>query len=143
MGNWLELEDEVEKMNKESTQLLDCDFDLVLKEKQAPQPEPQPTARGTVRARPGIVTAIQEEGLAAVVTAERFATGAAVGIRDHWRCREERCQNNPLTCWIRPVPGREIDRFEDRYPVNGNIIASWAAAVARGECTIEEPSDDI
>ena len=33
--------------------------------------------------RPGIVTAIQEEGLASVVTAERFALGPAIGIRDY------------------------------------------------------------
>jgi hypothetical protein len=133
----------VTEMDKESTQLLNCDFDLVLKEELLALPAPLPTARGAVCVRPGIVTAIQEDGLAGVVTAERFASGTAIGIRDYWRCREERCSNSPFVCWIRRLPERQINRFEDHYAVSGETIARWAAAVARGECTIEEPSDDI
>jgi hypothetical protein len=56
--------------------MLKCDFDLVLSEQQQQQqPVPlsasQPVGRSTVRARLGIVTAIQEEGLASVVTAKQ------------------------------------------------------------------------
>lgn len=91
LGDWMDLDMQVTEMDKESTQLLNCDFDLVLKEELpaqlAPLPAPQLTARGAVRARPGIVTAIQEDGLAGAVTAERFASGTVIGIRDHWRCR--------------------------------------------------------
>ena len=85
LGNWSELIALVEEMDKESTEVLKCDFDLVLSEQQQPLPPSasQPVGRSTVRARPGIVTAIQEEGLASVVTAEHFATGAAIGIKDH------------------------------------------------------------
>jgi hypothetical protein len=118
LGNWLDLEDQVAEMDKESTQLLSCDFDLVLKEKLPAQlqpvqlhPAPQLTARGVVRARPGIVTAIQEDGLASVVAVERLASGVATAIRDRWSCKEERCTNSPFTCWIRRLPGRQIDRF--------------------------------
>jgi hypothetical protein len=77
----------VEEMNKESSELLKCDFDLVLKDaRPVLQPALQPAAqqaRSVARARPGIVTAIQEEGLAEVVTAEYCATGPAIGIRDY------------------------------------------------------------
>ena len=76
-------------MNKESSQVMTCDFDLVLREQQLPQPVVQlasQPARSTARSRPGIVTAIIEEGLASVVTNERFASGHAIGIRDYWRC---------------------------------------------------------
>jgi hypothetical protein len=154
IGNWFDFEDEVTEMDKESGQVLSCDFDLVLKEELlAQQPALQSASqpsRGAIRAHPGIVTAIQEDGLASVVTNERCASGSAISIRDYWRCHEERCHNRPLTCWVRRPHGQEIDRFENHYPVNGNIIASWASAIARGECTIargectiEEPSDDI
>jgi hypothetical protein len=34
LGNWFELLGLVEEMNKESTQLLNCDFDLVSREEQ-------------------------------------------------------------------------------------------------------------
>jgi hypothetical protein len=143
VGNWVDFEEELVEMDKESAQIMTCDFDLVLKEELlASQPASQP-ARGVARQRPGIVTAIQEEGLASVVAAERSASGVAIGIKDYWRCLEEACSNNTNTCWRRPIPGRQIDRPEDHYKVNGNTIASWAAAVARQECTIEEPSDEI
>ncbi|KAJ8113858.1 hypothetical protein OPT61_g4114 [Boeremia exigua] len=126
-SNWYNLQEQVKEMDQESIQLLSCDFDLVLREEPAatvPLVLPQPVTRGgAVRARPGIVTAIQEEGLADVVSAERFASGTAIGIRDRWRCREERCSNSPFICWVRRPPGRQIDRFDDHYPVNGNIIA--------------------
>jgi hypothetical protein len=145
-GNWSELIALVEEMDKESSEMLKCDFDLVLSEEQQQKPVPlsaeQPVGRSTVRARPGIVTAIQEEGLAGVVTAEHFATGSAIGIKDHWRCREECCGNYSFTCWIRRVPGR-LDRFEDHYKVSGNLIASWAQGIERKECTVEQPSDEI
>ena len=143
MGNWRELVALVDEMDKESSKLLKCDFDLVLREKKAAaQLASQQLHRSAVRRVPGVVTAIQEDGLAAVVMAERSATGVAMGIKDRWRCREEACRNHLLTCWVRSVAGR-LDRFEDHYPVNGNIIASWARAVERSECTIDEPSDDI
>ncbi|CAG5179630.1 uncharacterized protein ALTATR162_LOCUS9382 [Alternaria atra] len=121
VGNWLDFEDEVVEMNKESAQLMTCDFDLVLRDElPALQPASQLARSGGVaRSRPGIVTAIQEDGLAAVVTAERCASGR------------------------RPLPGRQIDRPEEHYKVNGNTIAIWATAVAREECTIQEPSDEI
>jgi hypothetical protein len=146
LGNWAELLQQVEEMDKESDLLLNCDFDLVLREQEqaallALQP-PSSTPRGSAR-RPGIVTAIQEEGLASIVTAEVFATGNAIRIRDRWRCQEESCSNNPMVCWVRRLPGRQIDRREEHYAVNGNLISSWAAAIARGECTVEEPTDDI
>jgi hypothetical protein len=144
LGNWSELIALVEEMDKESKEVLKCDFDLVLSEQQQPLPllTSQLVGRSTVRARPGIVTAIQEEGLASVVTAEHFATGAAIGIKDHWRCCEECCSNYSFTCWIWRVPGR-LDRFEDHYKVSGNLIASWAQGIERKQCTVEQPSDEI
>lgn len=145
-GNWYDFEEQLIEMDKESGHLMTCDFDLVLKEQQAADPATQPAAqaaRSTVRARPGIVTAIMEEGLAGVVTNERSATGSAIGIRDYWRCQDEGCKNNPGVCWVRRPPGRQIDRDSDHYPLNGNIISNWASAIARQLCTIEEPSDDI
>jgi hypothetical protein len=71
-------------MDKESTQLLSCDFDLVLKEELPAQlqPAPQLTTQGVVRARPSIVTAIQEDRLASIVAIERLASGVAIAIRD-------------------------------------------------------------
>ena len=66
-----------------------CDFDLVLRVEQARQSAAQSAAqpasqlsRSAAR-RPGIVTAIMEEGLAGVVTNKRSASGHAIGIRDH------------------------------------------------------------
>ena len=89
-------------MDKESGQVLSCDFDLVLKEELlAQQPALQSASQlsqGAIRARPGIVIAIQEDGLASVVTNERCASGSAISIRDHWRSQEESCHNRPLTC---------------------------------------------
>jgi hypothetical protein len=72
-------------MDKESKEVLKCNFNLVLSEQQQPLPllTLQLVSRSTVRARLGIVTAIQEEGLASVVTAKHFATSAAIGIKDH------------------------------------------------------------
>lgn len=131
VGNWLDFEDEVVEMNKESAQLMTCDFDLVLRDElPALQPASQLARSGGVaRSRPGIVTAIQEDGLAAVVTAKRCASGVPIGIKDYWRCNEEGCSNNNNTCWRRPLPGRQIDRPEEHYKVNGNTIAIWATAV--------------
>ncbi|KAF2622922.1 hypothetical protein BU25DRAFT_414916 [Macroventuria anomochaeta] len=87
-GNWFDFEEELAEMEKESGQVMTCDFDLVLKELPATQPATQTQqasqlARGTACARPGIVTAIMEDGLAEVVTNKRFATGYAIGIRDY------------------------------------------------------------
>ena len=74
----------VEEMDKESSEVLKCDFDLVLKDKPAAAQPASQLARGPVRRHiPGVVTAIQEDGLAAVVLAERSATGVALGIKDH------------------------------------------------------------
>ena len=146
LGNWGELLEQVEELNKESSQPLNCDFDLVIKEVEQALLPPlgsQSLPRGSVRLRPGVATAIQEEGLASVVTAEVFATGHAIGIRDRWRCQEESCSNNPMVCWVRRLPGRQIDRREEHYAVNGNVISAWAAAIARGDCTVDEPTDDI
>ena len=84
-------------MDKESSELLKCDFDLVLSKQQALSASAT-ASRSAVCARPGIFTAIQEDGLAGVVTAEHFATGAAIGIKDYWRCREECCSNYSFTC---------------------------------------------
>ena len=57
-------------MDKKSSQIMVRDFDLVLGDQRMPrstnQPASQP-ARSSAR-RPGIVTAIMEEGLASVVT---------------------------------------------------------------------------
>ena len=134
-------------MDKEIEQIMTCDFDLVLKELQSAQPATQLAAsqsyRGAIHARPGVVTAIMEDGLAEVVTNERYATGSAVGIRDHWRCVDDGCPNKPMTCLIRRLESRQIDRGEEHYPVNGNIIANWARAIARGDGTIEHPPEEI
>ncbi|KAF1936049.1 hypothetical protein EJ02DRAFT_427870 [Clathrospora elynae] len=130
-------------MDKESSKLLKCDFDLVLKE-EAVAAASQPVARAAAtRLQPGIVTAIQEEGLAEIVTNKRSASSVAIGIKDYWRCNEQGCSNNTFTCWRRPRPGCEIERREDHYKVNGNIISTWVAAVAQNKCTIQEPSDEI
>ncbi|OSS43245.1 hypothetical protein B5807_12114 [Epicoccum nigrum] len=145
VGNWFDFEEELAEMDKESGQIMTCDFDLVLREQQMPQLSTQPAsqlARSSAR-RPGIVTAIMEEGLAGVVTNERFATGNAIGIRDHWRCQNERCSNNPGVCWIRLPPGRQVERVGDHYPLNGNSVSNWASAITRQECTVEEPSQDL
>ena len=123
-----------------------CDFDLVLREQQLPQPVVQlasQPARSTARSRPGIVTAIMEEGLAGVVTNERFASGHAIGIRDYWRCQSERCLNDPGVCWVRSPAGRQVERSGDHFPLNGNMIANWASSITRQECTVEEPSQDL
>lgn len=147
LGNWHELVLLVDEMDKESSELLKCDFDLVLKDVEVPQlvaqSASQVTARGVGSRRTGVVTAIMEEGLASVVTDERCATGSAIGIRDYWRCSDDGCPNKPIVCWIRRIPRRQIDRPEEHFPVNGNIISQWARAIARGECTIEEPSEQI
>ncbi len=70
-------------MDKESSEPLKCDFDLVLREEQAAaQLASQQLHRSAVRRVPGVVTAIQEDGLAAIVMAERSATSVAIGIKD-------------------------------------------------------------
>jgi hypothetical protein len=76
---------QVEEIDKESNLLLNCNFDLVLREQEqvallALQP-PLLTPCGSAR-RPGIVTAIQEEGLASIIIAKVFATSNAIRIRD-------------------------------------------------------------
>ena len=83
------------------------------------------------------------EGLAGVVTNERFASGHAIGIRDHWRCRNEACSNNPGVCWVRLQPGRQIERSSDYYPLNGNMIANWASAITKQKCPMKELLDDL
>ena len=72
-------------MNKESAQLITCDFDLVLRDKLLVlQPASQLACSGGVaRLRPSIVTAIQEDRLAAVVTAKRSASSVAISIKDY------------------------------------------------------------
>lgn len=75
------------------------------------------------------MTAIQKEGLASVVTAERFATGSAIYIREHWRCQDEHVKDSPGDCWVRRPPGREIDKVKKHYPMNASIPASWAATI--------------
>jgi hypothetical protein len=54
-GNWLDFEDDVTEMNKESAQLMTCDFDLVLRDElPASQPASQLARSGGVtRLRPG------------------------------------------------------------------------------------------
>ena len=132
-------------MDKKSSQIMVRDFDLVLGDQRMPrstnQPASQP-ARSSAR-RPGIVTAIIEDGVAGVVVSERFATSNAIGIRCHWRCKNERCSNNPGVCWIRLPLGRQVERVGDHYPLNGNSVSNWVSAITRQECTVEEPSQDL
>lgn len=147
LGNWSEYVLLAREMDKESSEVLKCDFDLVLRAAEEPISS-QPPVRiiaGAVaaRSRPGIVTVIQEEGLAEVVSNERSATGVAIGIKDYWRCNEGGCSNNTMTCWRRPIEGREIDRGEEHYKVNGNNISLWAREVADGKCTIQRPSESV
>jgi hypothetical protein len=100
MGNWLEFEEELAEIDKESCQIITYNFDLVLREQQLPQQVIQLTSQpswSTAR-WPGIVTTIMEEGLASVVTNKRFASSHAISIQDHWRCQSERCSNNPGVC---------------------------------------------
>ena len=124
-------------MDKKSSQIMVRDFDLVLGDQRMPrstnQPASQP-ARSSAR-RPGIVTAIIEDGVAGVVVSERFATSNAIGIRCHWRCKNERCSNNPGVCCVRLPP--------DHYPLNGNSVFNWASAITRQECIVEAPSQDL
>lgn len=144
VGNWDELLSLVTEMDKESSEVLKCDFDLVIRAEEQPvSSQPQSRSAASVRSRPGIVTAIQEEGLAEVVSNERSASGVAIGIKDYCRCNEGGCSNNTMTCWGRPIEGREIDRGEEHYKVNGNIIAQWAAEVKEGKSTIQRPSENI
>ncbi|KAF1363299.1 hypothetical protein EJ07DRAFT_174010 [Lizonia empirigonia] len=144
LGNWDEFRALVEEMDKESSEVLKCDFDLVLRALEEPSSSQllARTAAAPARSRQGIVTAIQEEGLAEVVAIEHFASGVAIGIKDYWRCNEGGCSNNTMTCWRRPIEGREIDRGEEHYKVNGNNIARWAAEVHEGKCTIQRPSEN-
>jgi hypothetical protein len=145
VGNRFDFKEELAEMDEESGQIMTCDFDLVLREQHMPQLSTQPAsqlARSSAR-RPGIVTAIMEEGLAGAVTSEQFATSNAIGIRDYWRCQNERCSNNPGVCWIRLPPGRQVERVGDHYPLNGNSVSNWASAITRQECTVEEPSQDL
>ncbi|KAF1357619.1 hypothetical protein EJ07DRAFT_157614 [Lizonia empirigonia] len=144
LGNWDEFRALVEEMDKESSEVLKCDFDLVLRALEEPSSSQllARTAAAPARSRPGIVTAIQEEGLAEVVAIEHFASGVAIGIKDYWRCNEGVCSNNTMTCWRRPIEGREIDRGEEHYKVNGNNIARWAAEVHEGKCTIQRSSEN-
>lgn len=124
VGNWDELLSLVTEMDKESSEVLKCDFDLVIRaDEQSVSSQLHSRNAAAVRSRPGIVTAIQEEGLAEVVSNERSASGVAIGIKDYWRCNEGGCSNNTMTCWRRPIEGREIDRREEHYKVNGNVIA--------------------
>ncbi|KAF2628501.1 hypothetical protein BU25DRAFT_447962 [Macroventuria anomochaeta] len=103
VGNWVDFEEELVEMDKESAQVMTCDFDLVLKEElPATQPASQ-LACGVARQRPGIVTAIQEDGLAAIVAAERSASGVAIGIKDYWRCLEAGCSNNTNNLAVRLI----------------------------------------
>ncbi|KAF1361093.1 hypothetical protein EJ07DRAFT_154450 [Lizonia empirigonia] len=90
LGNWDEFRALVEEMDKESSEVLKCDFDLVLRALEEPSSSQllARTAAAPARSRPGIVTAIQEEGLAEVVAIEQFASGVAIGIKDYWRCNE-------------------------------------------------------
>jgi hypothetical protein len=77
--------DKVTEMNKESAQLITCDFDLVFRnELLVVQLASQLTrSGGFARLQPSIVTAIQEDGLAAVVTAKRSVSGVAISIKDY------------------------------------------------------------
>lgn len=136
--NWFEFEKELTEMNEESGQVMTCDFDLVLKEAQllqpATQPASQPPARNVAR-RPGIVTAIMEDGLAGVVTNERFASGNAIDLRDYWRCQNERCSNHPGVCWVRTPSGRQIERSSNHYPLNGTCSRA-GQALSRGRSVL-------
>jgi hypothetical protein len=75
-------------MDREGSEVLKCDFDLVMKAEEHIGSSSQRTSRGAavVRLRPGIVAVVQEQGLAEVVGHERSASGVAISIKDCWRC---------------------------------------------------------
>jgi hypothetical protein len=93
-----------------------------------------------IRTRAATATTIQEDGIAGALAAERAGSGYAIGIRDRWRCIDSHCSNHPYTCWLRPG---QPTRFENHYPVNGNIIAMWARDLSSRKATYDEPSDDV
>jgi hypothetical protein len=79
------------------------------------------------------------EVLAAEVAA---GNGVAIQIRDKWRCQDSKCRNHSFCCWVSRTPGR-VDRFEDHYPADSNIVAIWAREITLGESSVEAPSDNI
>jgi hypothetical protein len=110
--------------------------------------EPAPTSQNVApppprssQLRPRTATVIQEEGLAGVVAAELIGAGAALAIKDTWRCEDRDCKNWPYTCWL-PRTGLP-NRWESHYPVNANIVAMWAKAVDDRQCTVQDPNDRI
>ncbi|KAF2866592.1 hypothetical protein BDV95DRAFT_504915, partial [Massariosphaeria phaeospora] len=126
---------------EETSHKTHIDFDLILMDEPAAQTQLPATAHSSARVR-NTATQIQEDGLARVIVAEQAGGGVALGIRDHWACRDAHCDNFPLTCWVRRREGQP-DRFENHYAVNGHIIAMWAREVAQELSTIQEPSDNV
>ncbi|KAF2873791.1 hypothetical protein BDV95DRAFT_489570, partial [Massariosphaeria phaeospora] len=108
------------------------DFDLILTEDTPPggaSQRAQPRAGAAVRIRPQIATQIQEEGLDQAIQAEVAGDGPVVGIRDRWQCQNASCWNRGYVCW---VPQSDVERFENYYPANGHIIATWARECQNG-----------
>lgn len=83
----------VEAIDSKTVDAVNVDFDLILTEEQLQQPLPASGKAPAARVRPGIVTAIQEDGLASVIATERVCSGTAIGIRDQWRCDDPVCSN--------------------------------------------------
>jgi hypothetical protein len=138
-GDWAALYELVKAIDNGANEPIHIDFDLILIEElnEAPRAAVNFTS---ARARPVTATMIQEDGIASALAAERAGSGHAIGIRDRWRCTDSHCSNYPYSCWLRPG---QPTRFENHYPVNGNIIAMWARDINNRKATYDEPSDDV
>ncbi|KAF2876489.1 hypothetical protein BDV95DRAFT_484102 [Massariosphaeria phaeospora] len=140
--NWVKVMALAKSIFEETSWKTHIDFDLILMDDPAAQPQlPTPSRAPGARVR-NTATQIQEDGLARVIVAEQAGGGVALGIRDHWACRDAHCENFPLTCWVRRREGQP-DQFENHYAVNGHIIAMWAREVSQERSTIQEPSDNV
>lgn len=127
----------VKDLYKESNDTVQVDFDLILTEELS---EMLASSSAAARVRLTTATTIQEHGIASVLAAERACSGNALSLRDRWRCDDTHCSNHLYCCWVRPG---ETQRFDNHYPINGNILAMWARDIDERTATYEEPSDRV
>ncbi|KAF2871816.1 hypothetical protein BDV95DRAFT_594117 [Massariosphaeria phaeospora] len=107
---------------------LDFDLLLVAAESLLMGPTPGAAAAGPSQ-RPRIATNIQEQGLANTIEAGIVGDGHAMEIRDKWQCKRR--------------ADRRPDRWENHFPVSGNIIAIWCKEIDAGHGSVKLPLDYV
>lgn len=70
--------------------------------------------------------------------AQHEAPGRRVSLIERWPCEIKECRNYGQMCYWTVA-----DEVKDHLPITSIVMQIWLAAIARGECTADQPPPAI